>query len=101
MKKFWLIILSLVMTMGAFSGCISDKNGDTESSEIVSSDGNLEESSDGGTEDNGSDSGSSEDGSEDENDGGDTSSDGGSSADRPNGEIVPPITDGGNFDGTV
>ena len=114
MKKLWISILLVLTTIG-FAGCIyngQDKNDgkdsagqssqiESDSSEGLDSDSFDTESSSG--EKDNSETGSSND---EEN-----SSDTGSSNDEedssnsgnypPNGTAVPPITDGGNFDGTV
>ena len=114
MKKLWISILAVLITIG-FAGCIdngqnkdSGKDSAGQSSQIESDssedlDGDSSDTGSSSDEEDSSDAGSSSD----EEDGSDT----GSSSDEEsnsnsvnspsNGTVVPPITDGGNFDGTV
>ena len=126
MKKLWISVL-VVLTAIGFAGCIyngqNKDNGkdsagqssqiESDSSEDLDSDSfdtgssnDEEDSSDTGSssdEEDSSDTGSSND-EENSSDTGNSSDEGDSSNSGnspPNGTAVPPITDGGNFDGTV
>ena len=109
MKKLFIIILSLCMALGMASGCFQNQDSDTENSEYSSLSGSLEgetsedSSSSGGIEGETSEDNSSSNSEEEDskNDSEDSSNDDSSTSNSSNVEIVPPITDGGNFDGTV
>ena len=114
MKKLWISVL-VVLTAIGFAGCIyngqnkdngKDSAGQSSRIESDSSEDLDSDSFDTGSssdEEDSSDTGSSND-EENSSDAGNSSDEGDSSNSGnspPNGTAVPPITDGGNFDGTV
>ena len=116
MKKLWISIVAILM---AFSivGCAhggDDQSGSTEqgaqSSQTADNTGDGSNEVDSGSSDSetdGSDSTNDESNSDSTNDelnsDSNSSSEGGADTENPpsSGTVVPPITDGGNFDGTV
>ena len=102
MKKLWISIL-IVLTAIGFAGCIY--NGQNKNDEKASAGQSSQIESDGGVDLDGDsteteDSNENEDGSGTEDSG--EKEDSATTENTPsNGTAVPPITDGGNFDGTV
>lgn len=114
MKKLWISILAVLITIG-FAGCIDNGQNKDSGKDSAGQSSQIESDSSEDLDSDSSDTGSSSD-EEDSSDAGSSSdeedsSDTGSSSDEesnsnsgnspPNGTAVPPITNGGNFDGTV
>ena len=114
MKKLWISILAVLITIG-FTGCIDNGQNKDSGKDSAGQSSQIESDSSEDLDSDSSDAGSSSD-EEDSSDTGsssdeENSSDTGSSSDEesnsnsgnspPNGTAVPPITNGGNFDGTV
>ena len=97
MKKLWIILIAFLSAIYCFSGCVHEDSYGTQSD--VS---NTTQSPSPDSEDDSSESGDTQ------TDGTDASGDSSTSTDEssdttnePGLDIVPPITNGGNFDGTV
>ncbi len=95
MKKLWLTIIAVLITFGLIGCACSEDNPNSSIKQSAQSSQTSSGSADA-TDDSSWDSPEDEtDGSGSEEDGFDTENS------SPSGNIVPPITDGGNFNGTV
>ena len=100
MKKLWIITIAFFAALCCFSGCSHTDDYGTQSNVSNTAQTSQEDGSD--TTSNSDSSNSSDSGEEDSID---TSSgsdgDSSSTGSEEEGDVVPPITNGGNFDGTV
>ena len=90
MKKLWISILAVLITIG-FAGCIDNGQNKDSGKDSAGQSSQIESDSSEDLDSDSSDTGSSSDEESNSNSGNSPS----------NGTVVPPITDGGNFDGTV
>ncbi|MBR2321692.1 MAG: hypothetical protein IKA57_06110 [Clostridia bacterium] len=90
MKKLWISILAVLITIG-FAGCIDNGQNKDSGKDSAGQSSQIESDSSEDLDSDSSDAGSSSDEESNSNSGNSP----------PNGTAVPPITNGGNFDGTV
>ena len=102
MKKLWISILAVLITIG-FAGCIDNGQNKDSGKDSAGQSSQIESDSSEDLDSDSSDTGSSSDEESNSNSGSSSDEEDSSNSGNspPNGTAVPPITNGGNFDGTV